>query len=268
MIDPTYPTNMVLLIVSATFFLVRLVYSVVTGAAPGAAVIYAVGEAAVFFLAWVIARELAPDAPYAAFLSAGIALAANFFLGFPAFIPIMGMVVMFRLLTRSPGADIRMGDTIAVLVWALVGAFLWHWSYGLFMAAAFFLEKRQQGGLERHHMAALISAVGALAAWVLRGEFVSTGVPVYLTFLFVTILFAFTWITRQIMSVESVGDYDQELLDPGRVRLAGLWAVGCLAGAWLIIGGVAILALSMVWAVMLGIVLWQAGRFYISIRKS
>ncbi|CAN5840493.1 hypothetical protein BH23ACT5_BH23ACT5_12850 [soil metagenome] len=108
--------------------------------APGVA---AFQTAATVFLAWALARELAPDHPAAAVLAGVLAGAATIWTGDTSVAALAALMIAARILVRSTGLRPLLTDVVAVGVFAGVFARTpLAWAAGLAVATAIALDSR------------------------------------------------------------------------------------------------------------------------------
>jgi hypothetical protein len=252
-VDPTWPTNRAILILSLTVVLLVAAFRMVLG---GLAFLPALVAGAFaggsVFLAWALARELDPDHDMAAFVGALIALPAWELLGSPRFASLVLLLLGLRIVNRTVGPPARPLDSIALLLLAGWVAWRGDWITTFVVLSAFILD----GTLRPEHRVHLAAAGAALA---LTGVAVSrAGIPSDLTgpdlpsVLALALLLPFLRTLERSRSLRTLTDVGALPLVAKRVRSAqalGLLAVLLAVAAYGLEG---LGALSPLWAAMVG----------------
>jgi len=252
-VDPAWPTNLAILILSLTVVLVVAAFRMVFG---GLAFLPALVAGAFaggsVFLAWALARELDPDHDLAAFVGALIALLAWELLGSPRFASLVLLLLGLRIVNRTVGPPARPLDSIALLLLAGWVAWRGDWITTFVVLIAFLLD----GTLRPEHRIHLAAAGAALA---LTGVAVSrAGIPAELSgpdlpsVLALALLLPFLRILERSRSLRTLTDVGALPLVAKRVRSGqalGLLAVLLSVAAYGLEG---LEALSPLWAAMVG----------------
>lgn len=157
-VDPAFPTNRALLILLPLLAVASalLAASGVIAASWSAA---AISAALTGFIAWALARELAPDDNAAAFVALALAWAASIYSGNSSILLPAVALFLVRIVNRSTGLPARPFDTLAILglcIWTSIdqeqSLIL------LFAAIAFSLDAALTDPLRRHFLAAGVCA--------------------------------------------------------------------------------------------------------------
>lgn len=252
-VDPAWPTNRAILILSLTVMLVVAAFRIVFG---GLAFLPALVAGAFaggsVFLAWAFARELDPDHDLAAFVGALIALPAWELLGSPRFTSLVLLLLGLRIVNRTVGPPARPLDSIALLLLAGWVAWRGDWITTVVILGAFVLD----GTLKPEHRIHLAAAGAALA---LTGVAVSrAGIPAGLagpdlpSVLALALLLPFLRVLAQSRNLQTLTDVGALPLVANRIRSAqalGLLAVLLAVAAYGLEG---LEALSPLWAAMVG----------------
>jgi len=243
-VDPRYPTNLAIAIVTLLVTVAGAAWRWLEGAALLDGAAWGIGAGLAVFLAWALARELDPDHDMSAFVGAGLVLVALPFLGLPQLLPLFWMMLAVRIVNRTVGLPARPLDSLAVLGLGLWLTWQEGWIYGLATSAALFLDGWLEPRLRRH---LLLSGVLLAATVVLallghaapHGEWDSELLRfvVYLTGLMFLIAI------ETLDEVQAKCDVTGEPPRPARVRAAQMLAL--------------ITALLPLWAAMLGVALYE-----------
>jgi len=157
-VDPAFPTNRALLILLP---LLAATNALLTAAGVITTSWYAAAISAALtgFIAWALARELAPDDNAAAFVALGLAWAASIYSGTSSVLLPAVALLLVRIVNRSTGLPARPFDTLAILglcIWAAIDR---EQSLILLLAAvAFSLDAALVDPLRRHFLAAGVCA--------------------------------------------------------------------------------------------------------------
>jgi hypothetical protein len=252
-VDPAWPTNLAILILSLTVVLVvagfRLLLggltflpALVTGALAGASV----------FLAWALARELDPDQDLAAFVGALIALPTWELLGSPRFATVLLLLLALRIVNRTVGPAARPLDSIVIL--SLTGWVAWQgdWvtTFAVFLA---FVMDSTLAPVHRPHLAAAGAALALTGVAASRSGFP----PIVSDASFVSVgalalVLPFLAVVAESRSLRTLSDVGAQPLSARRVRSAQALAILAVSLAVLIDGTEGLAEVSPLWAALVG----------------
>lgn len=264
-IDPNYPTNRAISILTLLVIFSSTGFQVLSGISPLQALIPGIRSGIYIFLAWALARELDPDNELSAFVAAFLACVALLYFPVPGMLPLALFLLLTRILNRSAGLPAKSFDSLLILLLSSWVTLQENWIFGAAAAAAFFLDSRlsDPGRQQLFYAgaAALISAFGLLRE--LKTGALESGLSeisvlqeqgLLLVILIPAILFAEHILASR--KIKSKGDRNGLPLDPGRVRAAQTMAlVGALALAALE-GSAGVEYLLPLWSAMIGIPLF------------
>lgn len=251
-IDPDYPTNRAILLLTLAVLAGGVIVTLLSGAAIPGSIIAAVSGAASFFLAWALGRELDPDEEYAAFVSAGLMAGALLLFPLPDPVTALFAVLLLRTVNRTSGLPTRVLDSVVLLLiaaWPLMQGYLFA---GVAMAAAFLLD----GLLSRPNR---LQPGFALLALLETGFFAASGpgitvdpiVPAAGGALLLGSLLYLAVIGRS-QSVTTTGDRTQKRLSPIRVQSAQVLVLSWAFLSAVIGGETAFVAMLPIWAGIVG----------------
>ncbi len=291
-VDPTYrPHQLIILLTVLSGVLAGALQLAATPDDFGAAVVAGLTIGAVAFVTWVLAREVDPDKEYGSHVAALLATLAalaiwtplNAGLGFGADVPpmaLLGMALLLfltRIVNRSVGYAAKLGDYVVILVVTGIVAFAsQHWILALvtmnaFMLDAWFKPANRKGFL----FAVLVVPITAVALYargltLLGGDEGATGIEVFalgvgeagtlsalaaiLAALIATGYFFTLFCLRR---VDTLADQTDEPLTVPRVRATmGLALLAAIVSA-LWGGDAAMISLSPLWMLLLGLLLYR-----------
>lgn len=257
-IDFKHPTNVAVMLLSGVAAVGGFVYQIVIGVDWLEGLVWGVKLGLVFFLTWALTREVDPDEPYSAFLSAGIALASSILLAMPNLLIALWLILLLRLVNRTAGLPATWLDSLTVLGIGSYLAFIQGWPYGFASAVAFAMDNRLPERHKTHLWFANASLFVALIAAIFSPPLGPTGAwsGLQLLAVFGSALLFVPVIVRS-RRLTCVGDRTGTPLHPWRVQSAQILSVvtGLLAAWW---GGwMGVLALGPLWAAMLGAALYH-----------
>jgi hypothetical protein len=257
-IDPTYPSNLAIVLLSMVLTVAGTVWRWVSGGALLEGASWGIGAGIAIFLTWALSRELDPDHGLSAFVAVGLALIALVVFGTPSLLVFVWLLLTLRIVNRSTGLPARPLDTLAVFG---LGAWLtWQgdWIVGLMTAVAFLLDGLLTPPLRTHLFVSGLAFASTLVLSIFHGDISMDGggtLPVAIASLVVAGLFLIVIATSRQM--RSVGDVTGEPLVPRRVQAAQAFALvtALLFAGW--DGASGLEALFPLWAAMVGVGLYR-----------
>ncbi|MDN7024270.1 hypothetical protein FGU65_05085 [Methanoculleus sp. FWC-SCC1] len=256
-VDPAYPTNRNISILTLGVFAAAVALNLALGAGVLASGIAAVLAAASVFLAWALARELDPEKEYAAFVAAGLAGGALLLLPLPDPGIALLALLLLRMVNRTTGLAAGYPDSVIVLAVAAWPLWQGHLFAGLAAIAAFLLD----GVLSRPNRKQLVFA---LAAALETGLFAVTGRGLAIDIIgprvngaVILASLLFLAVIGGSSTVEAAGDRTGRPLNPLRVQSAQVLALAWAFLAAVIGGEAAIIAIFPLWAGMIGTGLYR-----------
>lgn len=226
---------------------------------PAGALIFGLRMGLGVFLSWALARELSPDAPWAAFVSVGLTSVALWFWPAPNLLLLFLMLLCLRLVNRSSGTAGRWADSLLLL--GLTGLLLYqgHLLAGALATAAFWANSRLPAPQLHHRYLALLALLGTLISASLKPY---TALPDYLTIetniLIIALATGFALYMRRVKQVQATDDAAQALLNLKRVRTAQALALLIATVFCLWQGDLLFQALSPLWAAFGAVFLYAA----------
>ena len=251
-IDPEYPTNRAIALITLMVAVGGAVWRGVSGRAWLASVLWGVQAGLAVFLAWALCRELDPDHPAAAFPAAGLALLAVFLWDLPQLGVIFWMLILARVVNRSTGLPAGVLDSLGLLGLAGWLSLQGDWGYGFVTALAFLLDALLPDRLRRQLAFALLAVIVTAAAAALGNGFPGDAPSLTGGLIALALSLVFFPVIHEARTCESVGDETGERLSPVRVQAAQALVLVSGVAAALAGGPTALAALSPLWAATLG----------------
>jgi hypothetical protein len=251
--DPSYPTNRAIVIVTLAVMVAGLHFKRLTGSVWGESVMWGIQAGLAVFLSWVLCRELDPDHGLSAFVAAGLALIGLFLWEFPYFMALFWLVMVMRIVNRTTGAPAGPLDALAAVILGGWLSLRGNWGYGILTALALWLDSVLPPLTLRHLALAAVALVVTIAVAVLgpvprweeapslAGGLISLGISA-----------VFLPVLASAGRVESVGDRTGEPLEA--IRVQGAQVIALLTGIEVaVLGGLGgVGALMPLWAAVLG----------------
>ena len=264
-LDPRYPTNLAIGALSLVVGAVGAVAKLLSDVALLDSALWGIGAAFSVFLSWVLARELDPDHDLSAFVGAGLMILTLPFLDPPALMLLLWVVLALRIVNRTVGLPARPLDTLALL--GLGGWLTWqgHWIVGLVTALAFLLDGLLADPLRYHLALSALALAGTVVLSVLQGDMaLESGFAIPAAIASAVAAGLFWVVVGTSREVRSVCDVTGERLNVRRLQGAQLLALlTALLYAWRH-GAAGMLALSALWAAMLGVTLYRLSRLFLA----
>jgi len=230
-LDPSWPSNRAVLILSPLAAVAGMALSLWAGAGVRTVLYSAFAFALAVFGTWALARELLPDDHAAAFVSMALGFLACTSYATPGLLLLFSTLGLVRIVNRSTGLAARTSDSLLVTILVIWTVYACHnpW-FGAVGALAFFLDGILKKPLKRQWLFALI-CFGSMVVFVV--DYDVTWWPVFvpdtlLEWIAVLVLLLFSMNLLLLKKIHTKGDTSQERLELERVK-AGM-AIGILAG--------------------------------------
>jgi len=260
-IDPAWPTNRAIVILSALVVFGTAVIELLAGRSQtdlARALIDGALAGLAVFLAWALARELDPDRDFAAFAAAVVALVAVLWLGPPRFGALFLVLLALRIVNRTVGPAARPLDTVAILGLTAWVAWTGGWIASFAVTLAFLLDATLVPA-HRLHLAATGAALALTGVAASRAGFPPSRSPATATTVIaLLLLLPYLRVIRASSGPGARTDVGGLPLDPRRVR-AGQ-ALGLLVAvlAVAVEGEPGLVGFSPLWSALVGCGLFLA----------
>ncbi len=264
-IDPRYPTNLAVAILTLVVAIAGTVWRLLSGMALLESVLWGIGAGFVLFLTWALGRELDPDHDLSAFVGVGLVLIALLLLDMPSLLVVFWLLLVLRLLDRTSGLQPKPLDSLAVLG---LGAWLtWqgYWMIGLMTAAALLFDGLLSPPLRIHLFASGLAFIATVVLSIFQGDMAMESgptMPVVISSLVMAGLFLVVIVTSR--QIGAVGDASGTPLNPRRVQAAQVLALlAALMFAWWD-GASGVVAVLPLWAAMIGVGLYRLAILFLA----
>jgi hypothetical protein len=236
-LDPRYPTNLAILLFAAAAGGAAGLVTLIGGNGFLTALSQGFIAGASVFFGWAFSREIDPDHEYSAFLSAALGFLFYWWLGTPVFLPLVLVLVLLRVITRSTGYSVTLIDSILVSGFAVLMVLLDWWILGFFTAVAFLLDGLMRPVNQRslYFTAAIFLLSGIFVAFFMPGITPpkSLSPDIWLILLGATLLLPLLFASRNI---NSTCDFTADGFFPHRVQAAQIFTLLVIVVSWLVTG--------------------------------
>jgi hypothetical protein len=229
-LEPAYPSNKAVLILIPLGAVIGAVAAWVDGQSGVQLLQQALLFLLIVFGSWALARELDPDDHAAAFISMAAALFAALIVDAPGILIVFTTLGLVRIVNRSTGLVARMGDSVIVMLLALLVIYSTKSPFfGIVAALAFILDGSLKEPLRHQWVFGLVCLGGTIVYMVDNDIGVGHLSAPDSLFEWLALLFLLIFALNTILlrKVHSKGDSSGKRLDLSRVR--GGMAVGLFA---------------------------------------
>jgi hypothetical protein len=261
-LDPRYPTNLAISVLTPVVIVVGALFRLVTGNGLLDSAGWGFGVGVGFFLAWAFARELDPDYDRSAFVGAALFLVGVVVTGLrpPSLLLVFWFLYISRVLNRTTGLPILLTDAVVGLALAGWLAFQGEWMIGILTAIAFVLDGMlAEPNRKMLIFAALAALVGVYFAIGEEALFGDVEIPLATLAALVVISALFVPVVIASKNVQSECDFTGVPITPQRVQTGQLFALFAAVILVILNGQSGVIAVLPVWATMLGISMYRAG---------
>lgn len=240
-----------LLLVSITMGIIAMIWKVVLGVDVESSTYFALSIGLISILSWMIAREIDPDRPKAAFAAAVIASLSCLHFGTGDLVILFWMMMLLRVLNHSTGLSPGLLDNIlivAVTFWlGMSGA----WYYSIFTAVAYLTDTQMKDGSPRSWyivgVSFLLAAISARTALVYENTLNS---DVFIFMIAASILYL--PVVKAGSFVRSLEDFTRKTFDPFRQQLTQIFFILITFLLTWLYGNYFAVSLIPLWSVMFG----------------
>ena len=245
------PTMKIVFTLSILVVLASLLWTTIFGAISSeASTAFALNNGAIFFFSWLLAREVDPDRPLAAYVSAAIAVAASLIWSIGDIAVIFWLMMLLRLLNRSAGLSAGIFDNLIILLVTYFVAAKGYWLYAALTAIAYLLETQLPKGSPRSFYAAGFAfLIATLSQGIPLG---GSNIPADIFSFMILGTILFLPIVRMSTVLKSRGDYDKLILNTHRVQAGQIFFLATAFILTWFYGEKVINSLLPIWAIACG----------------
>ncbi len=253
-VDPRYPTNLAILILSTLAGGVLFLYKIYQGVDLSSSIISAIALSLTVFLTWALGREIDPEHELAAF--AGLFLVIPGYLLFPA--PNLGAVfttlLLLRFLIRTTGLSPKFLDSIAIFGLGIWLVFQGDCIFGFMTAAVFFLDSRLPDPKKKNlYFSGIVMVLTILSFYVQKPAAPQANIFSTESFIVIGVILLFTPLIAHSRNTQVICDFPGETINPLRLQIGQFLAITIVTLVWIIQGIDGIIALIPVWGSIVGL---------------
>lgn len=259
-VDPRYPTNVTILLLSGAALVIAAVMRLAGGAQLLPAASYGITAALATFLAWALGREIDPDHDSAALIAAPLAFFAYLWAGAAAIVPLYAALATLRVVARTVGMTPLAADALLLALGAGATAYFGGTAVALVLVAALWLDGQLPDGSKR-----LANRMSAAALGLVLGVIISS-LPLRInwvadpTVLVIAVGITLVYCVSVWAMPKPPRTHDDRRglpLQQSRVFTAQMLALAIGVAAFVQAGTDGIALYTPLWATLLAIALWQ-----------
>lgn len=260
-VDLSYPTNRVVVIVSALVTLGAALLQRVSGMPWFESGLWGLQAGLAGFLTWALGRELDPDHDVSAFVAFALAVGGLFLWGLPRFSVLLWLTLVLRMVNRTTGLPAGILDSLGILGLSIWLSLEGNWGYSFITTLAFLLDSQLPMRARRQLAFAVLGAVGTVTTAVMSdGLLQQGGVSLWAGLLALGGAGCFVPVILKSRTLSSVGDRTGKRLRSVRVQAAQVLALLVGVETAVLAGIAALGSLMPLWAAALGASLYRLYR--------
>jgi hypothetical protein len=255
-LDVDYLTNRVIVLLTLVVMVSRGSYQLFTGSSLLDSALAGGTAGIIVFVAWALGRELDPDYNGSAFVGAGLAFLGTLLVGEANLLALFGLMLLARIVNRTVGISASPLDSIMIVVFVGILAFVSSWVYGAIAVVAFLLDYGLPEANKRQLNFAGASVLVTIVAFLVNGA--ERGVlsqPYLLAVVMIAGLSLLVILTSR--RVTSVGDVTGKTLNLRRIQAVQLLMLVAATAVALWQGDLGFRLLLPLWATFAGIALYR-----------
>ena len=261
-IDPRYPTNLAILVWGTLGAVILFFIRLAGGTGLTEAGLDAFVGALAIGLTWVLARELDPEQPLAAFVPPALMSVALVVLDQPFnLILLVYLIPLLRIVNRTVGLPATPIDSVLMVIFTGIIGVVQGWPIMLLGTAAFLLDAVLIDGTRRQLAFSMVTVLLAGGVALTGNTQWVAGLPDGLYVLAIMgVTVAFMPVILKVRYLTVTGDVTNESLNTGRVRAGQLLLLGAgyLVALWQ--GNSGVLELLPLWMAIAGVSLYALVR--------
>ena len=251
--------RLVLLCMLSAFLIAGCLYFYLAEQDVGRAASFGLGMGLAVFISWALARELDPDAPWAAFVVVGLSTIALWLWPNPDLVLLFFILLMLRLVNRSSGVPARLADVLLLIAYTTWLLYQGQLIAGVLATAAFWSNSKPPEAQPSHKYWALLSGLLTILAITLEPfQGLPGNISIEINILVIAFSTAFALFARTIKEVNEEADATEAPLSLHRLRSAQVIVLLIVTIFTLWQGDVLFTRLSLLWAAFGGIFLYHA----------
>lgn len=225
----------------------------------GRAASFGLGIGLAVFISWALARELDPDAPWAAFAVVGLSTIGLWLWPNPDLVLLFFILLMLRLMNCSSGVPARLADILLLLAYTVWLLYQGQLMAGVLATAAFWSNSKPPEAQPLHKYWALLSGILTILAIALEPfQGLPGNISININILVIALSTGFALFARTVKEVKAKADATEAPLSLHRLRSAQIIVLLVVTIFTLWHGDAFFTRLSPLWAAFGGIFLYHA----------
>lgn len=254
-VDPRYPTNLAILVLSILAGGVQFGFTIAQGSDLLTSLTNAIPIGLTVFLTWAVAREIDPEHELSAFLGLALAIPGYYLFNPPDLLAVFMMLLLIRIINRTTGISSRILDSLVVSGLGLWLTYQGNWIYGFLTAAALLIDSRLPPPRNQNLVFSMVITVFTFLIMIFLLEPITILGTIqtpdfYLVLVMSILIIPLTISTRRI---ELVCDFSPERVNPLRAQAGQIFTVTSLIIVWLLQGREGIGNLFPIWSSVLAL---------------
>lgn len=253
-VDPRYPTNLAILILSALTGGVLFLYCFFQTNDLQSSIIAAVTVGLTVFLTWALGREIDPENELSAFVGLALVIPGYWLLDTPNFLAILSMLLLLRLLDRTTGYVPRFLDSIAILGLGALLTIQGDWMFGLLTAAVFYLDSRLPAPKREHiYFSGIMGAISISTIIILKPPSPQFNIELVEVLFVLCAILLYIPLIAASRKIDLACDFSDEKINPQRLQTCQIFSLSAAIFVWLFNGRSGIPDLLPLWAAVFGV---------------
>ncbi len=253
-IDPRYPTNLAIVILSIFVGGVQFLLNIFQGIDLVGSIFAAVPIGLSVFLTWALGREIDPEHELSAFAGLVLVIPGYWLLDAPDLIAVVTILLLLRLLNRTTGREPKLLDSLTLAglgIWLLFRA---EWIFGLITAAAFFLDSRLSSPKKQNFIfSGIMTILTVVSLIILEPAALQKEISSPELFFVIGVIVLFIPLIIHTRKIDLMCDFPNETINPLRVQVSQIFAVTAGTLVWLYKGKNGLNDLLPVWSSIIAV---------------
>jgi hypothetical protein len=253
-VDPRYPTNLAILVLSTLTGGALFLYKIIQGTDIFDSIIASVPLALTVFLTWALGREIDPEHELAAFAGLFLVIPGYLLLPAPDLIAVFTILLLLRYLIRTTGLIPKFLDSLTISslgFWLVIRG---DWIFGFLTAAIFFLDTRLPDPKKQNlYFSGIMMVLTILSFFIQKPVAPQANLFSEELFFVIGVILLFIPLIVHSRSTQVICDFPGELINPLRLQIGQIFAITTVILVWLIQGSSGIIELMPVWSSIAGL---------------
>ncbi len=248
-VDPRYPTNLAILILSTVIGGAQFVFKIYQGTDPFDSIAAALPLALTVFLTWALGREVDPEHELAAFVGLVLVIPGYLLVAAPDLVVVFTTLLLLRLLIRTTGLIPKFLDSLTISGLGIWLVFRGEWIFGFLTAAIFFLDTRLPNPKNQNlYFSGIVFILTILSLIFLKPAVSKAEIFSAELFFVIGVILLFIPLIVHSRNTQVICDFPGEEINPVRLQTGQIFAITSATLVWLFQGRNGIFDLLPVWS--------------------